>query len=855
MAAAHVRPRTDLQPRDTSSSMRMIPTSHDDAVGVSDSLALDPYPADSDFDLQLTDKEVDDALDFDLDFDAMAESMGNALPNIDLGDMGSLGTRSPSPSESISVVSKGSKRSRADFVELDSESECDSQRDAQAKRMVFTGGSSSFLNRSGSSLYADQQYQDDDRAPKKNVGGEGVPSSRCQTCGLQTHRTVMTEFGFELQPLNIEGEVDNGRCLLCDLLTEGETSDIYVEKSIRTDEVTSKSKKNDDGKKSTFEHHDVGTTGIAKMSPRPPPRVMKFNMGSPSPQHPQRQKIARGIQGNNVPLPPPPARDSQRWSSKGTPTPNQYHSKMALTRQAQLPRKHSAMEHARSAVGNSNNRGKSQGRQKSSSNRFSNGIKPGLNHVGGIGMRSPEIVDLVGSSGNVETDDNYSRGGGRGINMSMHCAETMSTKELHQSMPQQLHQHSMSFRSQSPHPQTPHSTSRSLSDQVPRPGSSTPQSVPVVINTMAARTPKSVSGKRNNIMTLSGQTPKTVPANNLNNSMISILSGGGGGGGPQTTQSVSSMHDMSIMGNAPSSIRLAHSKLQSSIYHHHIFPLDDDTERAHVEKTLKYIESGSGDVCDIIAAMRRFPFSPGAQRAACNKLYAHCIDQETAHAVGLVGGIRTTIDAMEHHPDDAALQLICCGLIKHLAMASTYNLDMLDRMGAVSIITTTMERHSMNAPLLEACCWAMESMARSPSSDLKMSVAQGGGIQAAMKAVETFPSNESLLKAAFHCLRQLGYNPSQYNSNNQQAYPQQQQQHRQQQVSNSQQQHTQSFNLHRFNGGGVVGGGGGGGGMPRDGGIMISNNIPTSPNMGNNKLMTGNSNSLMHNKNYSNQRT
>jgi hypothetical protein len=42
--------------------------------------------------------------------------MGNALPNIDLGDMGSLGTRSPSPSESISVVSKGSKRSRADFV-------------------------------------------------------------------------------------------------------------------------------------------------------------------------------------------------------------------------------------------------------------------------------------------------------------------------------------------------------------------------------------------------------------------------------------------------------------------------------------------------------------------------------------------------------------------------------------------------------------------------------------------------------------------------------------------------------------------------------------------------------------------
>ncbi len=818
----------------------MSPTSHDDAVGITDS--HESYPADGDFNLQLTDKEVDDALDFDLDFDAMAEAMGNALPNIDFRDMGSLGTRSPSPSESISVVSKGSKRSRADFVELDSESECDSQRDAQAKRMVFTGGS--FLNRSNSGLYADQQYDDDDRMPQQSYGGDRVPSSRCQTCGLQTHRTVVTEFGFELQPLNIEGEVVNGQCILCKLLTEGETFDSPTDKSTlpkdggRTDEEKSTSKKYDDDKNSN----------IAKMSPLPPPRGVNFNMGSPSPHHQQRQMM-RGMHGSNTPLPPPPNRDSQRWSGKGTPTPNQYHSKMALMRQAQLPRKHSAMEHARSAVGKSNNRGKSHGRQQGSANRrSSNGVNP-HNHVGGI-SRTPQIVDVVSSDINVEADDNYSRasqfgyreGGGKAVNMGMHCTETMSTSELHQSMPQNQHQSVSSFRSQPLHPQTPHSTSRSLSDQVPRPGSSTPQSVPVVINTMSSRTPKSVSGNRNNIMTLSGQTPTSVPAN-MNNSMLSVMSGGGGG-----TQSVSSIHDLSIMGTAPSSSRLAHSKLQSSIYHHHFFPLDDDTERAHVEKTLVYIESGSGDVCDIISAMRRFPFSPAIQRAACNKLYAHCIDQETAHAVGLVGGIRTTIDAMEHHPDDGALQLVCAGVIKYLAMASAYNLDMLDRMGTVAIITSTMERHSMNAPILEACCWAMESMARSPSSELKKSVAEGGGIQAAMKAVETFPSNESLLKAAFHCLRQLGYNPSQYNSNNQQSYPQQQQQ-RQQQGSSSQQQHIQSFDLPRFNGGI-----GGSGGMPRDGGKMIPSNTQSSPIMGNNRMMGKTKNNVMSSKPNSNQR-
>jgi hypothetical protein len=222
--------------------------------------------------------------------------------------------------------------------------------------------------------------------------------------------------------------------------------------------------------------------------------------------------------------------------------------------------------------------------------------------------------------------------------------------------------------------------------------------------------------------------------------------------------------------------------------------------------------------------MRRFPFSLAIQRVACEKLYAHCFDQEHASAIGLVGGIRTIIDAMEHHPEDAALHRGCAGVIKHLATASSYNLDMLDRMGSVAIIVSTMERHPKNAPLLESCCWAMESMARSNSPEIKMRVAKGGGIHAAMKAVENFPNNESLLRAAFHCLRQLGYNPSSYNSNQgQQQFspgqmspqPMQQQQVRQNRGSGSSR--------------------GGGGGMN-----MMSNNM-----MGNNMMMGGNNNNMM----------
>lgn len=238
---------------------------------------------------------------------------------------------------------------------------------------------------------------------------------------------------------------------------------------------------------------------------------------------------------------------------------------------------------------------------------------------------------------------------------------------------------------------------------------------------------------------------------------------------PQTPKSMNSkatLRKQEVSDDVPRAVKLAHSKLPSSIYHHHEYPLDYRAEQAFIEKTRVYLESGSGDICDIVVAMRRFPFSLSIQRVASEKLYVHCFERDHALAIGMVGGIRTIIDAMEHHANDAQLQRTCASMIKHLACAGPYNLDMLDQMGAVGIIVTTMERHSQNALLLEACCWAIEGMAGVHSPEFKMRVARNGGIHACMKAVETFPDNDALLRAAFHCLRQLGYNPS--SSGNQQ---------------------------------------------------------------------------------------
>jgi len=681
----------------------------------------------------------DEALNFDLDFDAMAGALGASLPDINLDDLGSLGragdgslgTRSPSIG---SQYSKSSKRSRAEFDEnsLNDES-CDSsyQGSQKQQRMLFhTGGIGGDAERYGliqgskSNIGGDysNNYNHSATSPNKVIRQGRERDGRCPDCGLDTHRVIMTDNSFELQPLTIEGEVLNGRCLLCNPLSNedmgipGAISNL-TEGSSGNSVGVSKSKKGRSRKSNDSTSKKKGSSRSKKGSGSRKGRSAE-DMDTASPSQQQRQFAFA-----------PPPRNEKRSSPSSHP----YNlSNMAFQDQARLPRKHSAMQHAALVFGQTNNRSSSGG--NTMKRRSSSGVSGGrrssisrqLQHSSNSSVSSVSCSEVESSRRSNtlgDENDNYSRGsqGGRGsVNMGGMCAET--AMQMTRSMSNQGS--GTPPAGNGDHPQSP----------IRRMGSSsrTPQSVPV--------------NMRDKMMTNSrGTTPQSVPANMQSRMDMS---------------SIPAFPD--IIGNAPQSIKLEHSKLQSSIYHHHLFPMNNETERAQAEKTLLYLESGSGDICDIIVAMRRFPFSLAIQRVACEKLYAHCFDKEHASAIGLVGGIRTIIDAMEHHPDDVALQRGCAGVIKHLATASSYNLDMLDRMGTVPIIVSTMGKHPANAPLLESCCWAMESIARAPSPELKMRVVKAGGIHATMKVVETFPNNESLLRAAFHCLRQLGYNPSSY---------------------------------------------------------------------------------------------
>ena len=664
-----------------------------DELGLPDGMNLNDIGGD------ISQQDMDEALNFDLDFDAIADAMGDALPSFE-DDVGSIGN------DSVSTA----KRSRAEF---DSESECSSMQSSRNKRMSF----SNLLPLGGKDGVTGKMRKERER--------EG----RCPDCGLDTHRIVMNDSGFEMQPLTIPGEVLDGRCLRHNPLRPGEP--LPPQPSPPQDappkkKRSSKSKKSGTSSSSKLKSSSSGGSGVGRTVPPPPPRG----------------KSGKG-KGSGK---------SGKKSSKHS-DPN---------------RRHSAIQHARMMFGNTNNA--RPGRSRSSKSR-SKGRSSASRRASTGSSRVRSEKDRTKSRSRTEMSRRHSS---TGSVSSVSCseAEEASVRSAGLSRMGQCNETaSMAGRARggggvivdvplpkaggdkgsNPHPYSNAGIGGPEGEVVGR--STTPQS---------AASGNGLGGGLGQPQT-SWHSAASSAAN------LSAAGSVNDGRGPHEPIRIGSFHSQTqpssnsmLVGNVPPAVRLAHSKLSSSIYHHHVRPMSDDVETAHMEKTLNYLESGSGDICDILAAMRRFPFSLAVQRVSVEKLYAHCFDTEHAQAIGLVGGIRTIIDAMEHHPDDVALQRGCAGVVKHLAGASSYNLGMLDKMGSVSIICATMERHDRVAPLLESCCWALESMTRGPSPELKMRIAKGGGIHAAMKAVENFPNNESLLRAAFHCLRQLGYNPNSY---------------------------------------------------------------------------------------------
>jgi hypothetical protein len=86
------------------------------------------------------------------------------------------------------------------------------------------------------------------------------------------------------------------------------------------------------------------------------------------------------------------------------------------------------------------------------------------------------------------------------------------------------------------------------------------------------------------------------------------------------------------------------------------------------------------------------------------------------------------------------------------------NRQILLNQGGIAILVETMQRHAEDAQIQRSGCTALASVAEG-GMEYKIGVAESGGILAVMKAVESHPENDLVLRSAYQALRMLGYSP------------------------------------------------------------------------------------------------
>lgn len=173
-------------------------------------------------------------------------------------------------------------------------------------------------------------------------------------------------------------------------------------------------------------------------------------------------------------------------------------------------------------------------------------------------------------------------------------------------------------------------------------------------------------------------------------------------------------------------------------------------------EALRNIASESAEAVDILSAMRRGFQDEIVQVRGCEKLWVLSWDDETAAAIGRVGGIPIVLEAMVRFPNNAHLQQCACETLQNLA-ADEYNSAVICDLGGVRVVVDVMARHFHIAGIQQSCCNALANLASSPVH--RDHIIQAGGGLAVISAAQRFADEESVLGGAYEALRALGCEP------------------------------------------------------------------------------------------------
>lgn len=122
-----------------------------------------------------------------------------------------------------------------------------------------------------------------------------------------------------------------------------------------------------------------------------------------------------------------------------------------------------------------------------------------------------------------------------------------------------------------------------------------------------------------------------------------------------------------------------------------------------------------------------------------------------------MGGVVTVLQAMRKHPTINKLQHVALEVLRNLCV-NELNRQALVQSGGLPFVVETMQKLAEDADIQRSGCNMLASAAQG-GMEYKIAVAECGGILAVMKAVETHPDNDNVLRAAYQTLRLLGYNP------------------------------------------------------------------------------------------------
>lgn len=176
-----------------------------------------------------------------------------------------------------------------------------------------------------------------------------------------------------------------------------------------------------------------------------------------------------------------------------------------------------------------------------------------------------------------------------------------------------------------------------------------------------------------------------------------------------------------------------------------------------MEAAMRSMQDDSLGFEHVIQAMQQFSTSAIIQERGCTILLNQTYNADVCHMLASMGGVPTILQAMRNHPSVTKLQHTALEVIRNLCV-NELNRQSLLQSGGLPLVVDMMQKLVDDAEIQRSGCNVLASVAQG-GMEFKIGVAECGGILAVMKAVESHPDNDNVLRAAYQALRLLGYNP------------------------------------------------------------------------------------------------